>query len=238
MLYYVFVVFQAFCLFHVYKSRNEYFWYIIIFFIPVIGGLFYLFTQVITRSNLTDTYNQITAVLDPNKKIRDLEKKISFSDTFQNTIDLADAHFQNKNYEKAITYYEKSLTGKFENDPSTLNKALKCYFQLKQYEQVVACASKINIDNYFRNSICIYAISLDKCNYFDEAEVQFRKIDKRYCNYAERLEFSHFFINRGKNDSAALILKEINSEIENMTDRNKRKYQLIYKESNKLMKEI
>lgn len=235
MLYYVLIAFQAFCLFHVYKSRNEYFWYIIIFFIPVIGGLFYIFTQVITKRNLTQLYNQITAFLDPSKKIRDLEKQLAFSDTFQNKINLADAHFEDKNFKKAIIYYEKALVGKFKNDPNTLNKILYCSFKEEQYEKVLACASKINIDTYFRNSIGIYAVALEKCNYFDEAEIQFRKTDKRYCNYPERLEFSHFFIRRGKKDSAQIILKEIISEIENMTEINKRKYALIYKESNKLM---
>lgn len=238
MLYYVLIAFQAFCLFHVYKSRNEYFWYILILFIPVIGGLFYILTQVITKRNLTQLLNQITAFLDPSKKIRDLEKQLSFSDTFQNKINLADAHFENKNFKNAIVYYEKALEGKFKDDPRTLNKALKCYFKEEQYEKVLACASKINIDTYFRNSICIYAIALDKCNYFDEAEIQFRKTDKRYCNYPERLEFSHFFIRRGKNDCAKIILKEIISEIENMTEMNKRKHTLIYKESNKLMNEM
>lgn len=145
MLYYLLIAFQAFCIFHVYKTRNDYYWYFVIFFVPLIGGAVYLFTQILNKRNIDDTLDKISAILNPTKKIKDLEKKLSFSNTFQNKINLADAHLENKEYEKALNFYEKALDGKYENHPYTINKALKCYFTLNNFKKVVYYANKIDI---------------------------------------------------------------------------------------------
>ena len=238
MFYYLLIAFQAFCIFHVYKSRNENYWYFVIFFVPLIGALVYFFTQIISSKNIKKTTDKINSIINPRKKIKDLEKKLSLSDTFQNLINLADAHRENKDYLKAIVYYEKALNGNFKNHLHTLNKAAKCYFEIKKFDKVVEYACKLDLDKAFRNTLYIYAISLEKCQDFEEAEIQFKKADKKYSNYGERLELSKFLIRRTKNDEAKVILKEIIGEIDNMIETNQKKYSFIYQESVKLVKQI
>ncbi|APZ45138.1 hypothetical protein BW723_01985 [Polaribacter reichenbachii] len=237
MLYYIIIAFQAFCIFHVYKSRNETYWYFVIFFVPVIGSIVYLFMHILNGSNLRNLTDAVDTALNPTKKIKELEKRLSFSETYQNLIDLGDAHRDNKDFALAIPYYEKALEGNYKNNPHTLNKAVKCYFELKDYNKVKAYANKIDLDKSFRSSIYIYAISLEKCGDFEEAEHQFRKIDKRYSNYPERLELSKFLIRREKKNDAKIVLDEIITEINNMIEVNQRKYRYIYQESRKLLKE-
>ena len=174
MLYYLLIAFQAFCIFHVYKTRNDYYWYFVIFFVPLIGGIVYFLSQVVNKSNINNALDDINAVINPTKKIKDLEKKLIFSDTFQNKINLADILAENKDFEKAISYYEKALTGKYENHPHTLNKALKCYFQIENYNKVVDYASRLDLEKSFSESLCIYAISLEHCGFINEAEIQFK----------------------------------------------------------------
>lgn len=238
MLYYIIIGFQAFCLFHVYKSRNETYWYFVIFLVPVIGSLVYLFMHILSSDNLKGIANSVDSILNPTKKIEELEKKLAFSETYQNLIDLADEHTINKNFDKAIPYYEKALNGNYQNNSHTINKAIKCYFELKKYNLVIENAKKINLDSSFKSSIYIYAISLEKCNYLEEAENQFKKIDVRYSNYPERLELSKFYIRRNKKVDAKNVLEEILTEINNMIETNQRKYKYIYQESRKLLKEI
>jgi hypothetical protein len=206
--------------------------------VPIIGGVVYFFMEVVSKSNLISVGEKVVATLDPKKKIRSLKKTLSSEDTFQNKINLADAFLENNDFTKATAYYEKALTGKFKNHSNTLNKVLKCYFNKEQYEKVVACAAKIDLDTTYKDSIFIYAISLEKCNAFDEAEIQFRKTNKRYSNYAERLELSAFLIRGNKNQDAKIVLTEVVSEIENMIETNKRKHKFIYQEASKLLNEI
>ena len=238
MFYYLLIAFQAFCIFHVYKSRNEYYWYFVIFFVPLIGALVYFFSQIINKTNFNNTIHKVNSTINPKKKIKDLEKKLSFSNTFQNLINLADAHRENKHYSKAIIYYEKALNGNFKNHSHTLNKAAKCYFEIKKFDKVVDCASKLDLDKTFRNTLYIYAVSLEECGKYEEAEIHFRKADKKYTNYRERLELSKFLIRRTKSEEAKTVLNEIVSEIDNMLETNQRKYSFVYKESLKLIHKI
>ena len=238
MLYYILIAFQAFCIFHAYRSRNDYYWYFVIFFVPVIGGLVYFFSQIITRTNIKKGIKSIQIIINPRKNIEDLEKKLSQSNTIQNQIYLADAYFENKEYGKAINYYEMALIGNFHKKSHTLNKAAKCYFQIKRYDKVVEYVSQLDLDNAFRNTIFIYAVALEKCENYEEAEIQFKKANKKYSNYGERLELSKFLIRRSKGAEAKIILKELCLEIDNMNDINKTKYDVIYKKSSRLIKKI
>ena len=238
MFYYILIAFQAFCIFHVYKSRNENYWYFVIFLVPLIGSLVYLFSQIINKNNIKKTKNKLTEVVNPTKKIKDLEQKLAISDTFQNKIYLADEYKNQKDYNNAILYYEKALEGKFKTNSHTINKVLKCYFEIKNYSKVVEYAKKIPIDTSFKGSIYIYALALEKCNFFEEAELQFRKTNIRYSNYGERLQLSEFLVRIGKQQEAKVVLEEIIGEIDNMTEINQKKYRVIYLESRKLLKSI
>ncbi|WP_026775313.1 hypothetical protein [Polaribacter sp. Hel_I_88] len=238
MFYYILIAFQAFCIFHVYKSRNENYWYFVIFLVPLIGSLIYLFSQIINKNNIKKTKNKLTEVVNPTKKIKDLEQKLAISDTFQNKIYLADEYKNQKDYNNAILYYEKALEGKFKNNSHTINKVLKCYFEIKNYSKVVEYAKKIPLDTSFKGSICIHALALEKCNFFEEAELQFRKTNIRYSNYGERLQLSEFLVRIGKQQEAKVVLEEIIGEIDNMTEINQKKYRVIYLESRKLLKSI
>jgi len=78
-------------------------------------------------------------------------------------------------------------------------------------------------------------LALEKKEMLDEAEIQLKKMDKRYSNYPERLEFSKFLIRRNKKVDAKEILIEISSEITAMTSLNKKKYNFILSETEKLL---
>lgn len=205
---------------------------------PLIGSLVYLFSQIINKKNIRNTKNKLVEVVNPTKKIKELEQKLAASDTFQNKINLADEYKNQKDYNNAILYYEKALEGKFKNNSHTINKALKCYFEIKNYSKVVEYGKKIPLDTSFKGSICRYAIALENCEYFEEAELQFRKTNIRYSNYGERLQLSEFLVRIDKQQEAKVVLKEIVGEIDNMTEINQKKYRVIYLESIKLLKTI
>ena len=48
-----------------------------IFFIPVIGSVIYIITQVYNKNDADKIQDEITSIINPTKKIRDLEKKIA-----------------------------------------------------------------------------------------------------------------------------------------------------------------
>lgn len=205
---------------------------------PLIGALIYLFSQIINKTNIKNTKNKLTEVVNPTKKIKELEQKLSLSDTFQNKIHLADEYKNQKDYNNAILYYEKALGGKFQTNSHTINKVLKCYFEIKNYGKVVNYGQKIPLDTSFKGSIFMYAVALENCDYFKEAEIQFRKTNIRYSNYAERLQLAEFLVRIDKQQEAKEILVQIVGEIDNITEINQKKHRIVYLESRKILKSI
>lgn len=238
LVYYLTIALQVFCIYHVYKNKSNYYWYFIIFFVPLIGGIVYLFTHVFNSKDVSNITDEITTIINPTKKIKDLEKELEFSNTFQNKINLADAYAENKDYSNAILYYEKALEGKFKDDPFTLNKLIKCYFKTNNFDKVIANAQKIDLENDFKESVYFYGLALEEKDQFEAAEIQLKKVDKRYSNYPERIGFCKFLMRRNKNIEAKEILSEITSEIKSMTNANAKKNRYFFNEAQKILNDI
>ncbi|WP_165732551.1 hypothetical protein [Polaribacter sp. 20A6] len=237
MLYYLIIGLQIYCAYHVYKNRNNMYWYFIIFFIPVIGCIIYLLTQVINKTDVTQITEEITTIINPTKKIKELETALKFSNTFQNKINLADAYAQNKEYQNAIEHYENALESNFKDDPHTINKLIICYYNIQDYDKVIAYAPKIDLQKNFKETLFFYGLALEQKGELELAEIQLRKIDIRYSHYNERLELSKFLIRNNKKEAAKEILTEVITEINAMTNANARKNRNILSEARKILNE-
>lgn len=238
LLYYLTIALQIYCMYHVYKNSSNYYWYFIIFFIPLLGCIVYLFTHVFNKRDVANITEEITTIINPTKKIKDLEKELEFSNTFQNKINLADAYAENKDFNNAIIFYKKGLEGNFKDDPHTLNKLIHCYFETHNFDQVILNANKIDLENDFKDSTYYYGLALEQKEQFEEAEIQLKKVDKRYSNYPERIELCEFLIRRNKKQEAKEILLEITSEIKSMVKTNARKHRYIINKAEKVLNEI
>lgn len=234
-LYYLTIALQVFCIYHAYKNSNAYYWYFIIFFLPLIGGIIYLFTQVINKQDVVNITDEITTIINPTKKIKELEKELEFANTFQSKINLANAYLEIKDFANAIIYFEKALEGNFKEDPYTINKLVHCYFETSNFDKVIANATKIDINKDFKESIYFYGLALEQKGLFEEAEIELQKVDKRYSNYPERLAFSKFLIRRNKKEAAKEVLTELTEEIISMASKNKKNYNTILVEAQKLL---
>jgi hypothetical protein len=233
--YYLTIALQVFCIYHAYKNSSNYYWYFIIFFLPLVGCIIYLFTQVLNKQDISTITEEITTIINPTKKIKDLEKELAFTNTFQNKVNLANAYHENKDYTNAILYYEKALEGNFKNDPYTINKLVHCYFETANFDKVIAYAKKIDINKEFKDALFFYGLALEKKGILEEAEIQLKKVDKRYSNYPERLELSKFLIRHNKKEEAQEILSEMSSEITAMASKNRKNYNAILTEVQKLL---
>ncbi|NER12345.1 tetratricopeptide repeat protein [Leptobacterium flavescens] len=228
MYYYLILAFQGFCIYHAYKNRKEYYWYFLIIFLPLIGCLIYLFTQVFSKSDVDKAQQELTHLVDPGKRIRDLERRMKFTDTFENRVALADAYLLTERYDEAIGLYEKSLDGMFKNDYYTISKLVEAYFRKGDVEKTLEYAGRIKNASEFKKSRSqfYYGLALNEADRWEEAEEQLRQTDLRYSNYEERITFADLLKQRGKLKDALEIYKEIISEGEYMKPENRRKNRL------------
>ncbi|WP_242202541.1 hypothetical protein [Aestuariivivens insulae] len=89
MYWYLIIALQAYCLYHFYKHRTNYYWVFLILFFPLIGCIIYIILKVYNRQDAEKISNEITHIINPTKKITDLEKRLQFSESYQNRINLA-----------------------------------------------------------------------------------------------------------------------------------------------------
>ena len=220
-----------------YKTRNNTYWYFIILFLPVIGCLIYGVTHFLTKKNIEVAQNEIVSTINPSKKIKDLEKKITFSDTFQNRVELADALFDQKNFPSAEVEYQTALVGNHKDDFYVNSQLLLALYEQEKYDEVIAIGERLNNKQDFNGSRSqfAYGLSLDKNGNTEAAERILQKINKRYDNYSERLELSKFYIANDQQENALEILSEMQNEYTNLTKPNKKLYRSTFMEVDKIL---
>jgi hypothetical protein len=92
----------------------------------------YLLTQVFTERDLSQVQSRRTTVINPTKKIKDLEQKVAFADTFQNRLSAADAYFAINDLENALEKYQRALSeSSHKNDFYGNSQLLKVYFKIE-----------------------------------------------------------------------------------------------------------
>lgn len=216
------------------------YWYLVIFFAPGIGSAIYLITQVFTKRDADKVQKEITAVINPTKKVKDLEKSVNFSDTFKNRSDLADAYFELGDYTNAITNYTRALQGSHTQDFHANSQLLKSYYHISDFDNAIDIAQKIKDKADFDKSYSqfVYGLSLAEVGQTQEAEILLKKIDQRYSNYAERLRLSEFLRDNDKTIEAIEILEEMLQEKEHMTKPNKRIHRRTFVDILKLYNEL
>jgi hypothetical protein len=238
MYFYLIVALQSYCIYHAYKNRKPYYWYFLVFFIPVLGSLIYVITQVYNRNDAEKIQGEITSIINPTGKIKDLEKRLEFSDTYTNRIELADAYVQNMDMPSAILNYKRTLDDTVQDNLYSQQQLVLCYFQLKDYLGVIEHAEVIKDKSEFKGSkqqFC-YGLALKELDKLEEAEVQLKQIDRPYSNYAERLELAKFYIETNRRSEGEDLLNEIYSESHNFTKTNKSLYRVTIAEVEKLLK--
>lgn len=238
MYFYLIVALQAYCIYHAYKNRKPYYWYFLVFFIPVLGSLIYIITQVYNQNDVGKIQDEITTVLNPTKKLKDLEKKIEFIDTYTNRIQLAETYFRNNDFTNAIENYKITLKDTVQDHLYAREQLILCYTGLDDYAAVIKQAEFIKNRSEFKGSkqqFC-YGLALKEMGEIEAAEIQLKQIDRPYSNYAERLELAKLYLETDRRNEGEDLLNEIYTESQNMTKTNKSLYRATIDEVEKLLK--
>ena len=141
--YIVVLILQAVCVLHSIRRGNQQKWIWIIVFLPLIGSLAYIFTEIVKRRHVSDLQSKVTTLVNPKGRISDLEKQFKFSPTFTNRVALADAYLENGMIERAIELYEQSLEGVFKDNEHVIKQLIHAYYSVNRFEDIVKIAPKV-----------------------------------------------------------------------------------------------
>ena len=208
------IALQVYCVYHAYKNGKEPFWYFLILFLPAIGCLVYIVTQVFKKRTIEKAQDTVTGILNPTKKITDLKKALAFAKTHENQVALADAYLEINDYDNAIPLYNDALHGLFKEDTYVLKQLLIAHYKNKNYPEAVAIGKRIETQTDFikSNGFIYYAMALAKNNNKAAAKTIFEMIDKPFSNYKERLVYAKYLIEIEEKKHAKTLLEELCNE--------------------------
>ncbi|GAA3557543.1 hypothetical protein GCM10022395_06100 [Snuella lapsa] len=209
-------------------------------FLPVLGSIIYIITQVYNKRDAEKIQEGIISVINPTKRIRDLEHRLQFSETYQNRVNLADAYLDIQDNQNAITHYLEVLEDISQNNFYVYGKLIEAFYNIQDYKSVIAYVEKIKNQPEFSKSRTqfLYGLAQNELGNYEAAEANLRAIDIRYSFYEERLTLAKFLLNRQKTQDAKLLLEEIHTESQNMTKPNKRLFRDTIVQVEKLLQDI
>ena len=243
---YLIIAFQGFCIYHLFKNRKSFYWIFAILFLPFIGCVTYLVTQVFYKRNSEQVSGNLATVIEPSKKnvslgkIKRLEDQLDFADTYLNRINLAEAYLEAHHYAKAIEHYQIALNDQTQNDFYVKANLIESYYHLKDFDQVLAYSSGLQDHKEYEKSKIpfFYGMALAENGKTEEAIAQFEILDKPYSNYNERLAFANFLVRLERNKDAKALVDELSLEMQNMTATNKQIFKATILEVEKLKKSL
>ena len=222
--YYIIIGLQAICAIHCIRKGNQNKWIWLIIFLPFIGSIAYIFTEIFTPNEMQQVKSGVGAVFNPSGKIRRLQENLRFTDTFNNRIALADAYLEAGEADKAIELYEKSLTGTFVDNEQANMQLIVAYFQKKRFADLILVAKKIRHLPQFSRSRAhmLYAISLGYTNNDEAAEKEFELMKARFSNYESRYHYGLFLKKCSRNEEARKTFEEMLNEATHLSSNEKR----------------
>ncbi|HEV8284340.1 MAG TPA: hypothetical protein VGQ09_08515 [Chitinophagaceae bacterium] len=222
--YYITIGLQIICVIHCIRKGNQGYWIWLIIFLPLIGCIAYLFTEIFTKRELEKVQSGFGTVINPTGRIKKLEANLRFSDTFNNRVLLADAYLEKGFTDKAIELYESSLTGNFTENEYVLSKLILAYFRSKRYEDIIPIGKKLlGLPQFLRSrSHIMYAAALGYTGKNEEAEREFLKMKSKFANYEGRYQFGLFLIRSSRQDDAFQLFTDIVNESSHLSPRERR----------------
>lgn len=185
-------ILQMFCLYHAYAHKSDYKWFFVIFFIPLVGCLFYLYHHFYNRDQVEQVSENIKEAIFKNLKIDKLQKNLNFSNTHTNRILLADEYLKNGLYSEALDLYQQETKGSYKDDLGLKKKIIQASYKLKEYDTVIALGKDLLDQKEFTksNEAVYLAWSYHYENKSAMADGLFQKLNIPYTNYPQRLEYA------------------------------------------------
>jgi hypothetical protein len=224
--YYITIGLQAICVIHCIRKSSQNKWIWIIVFLPVVGSIAYIFTEIFTRNKLSEVQSGFASVIKPGGNIKRLEEQLKFTDTFSNRVLLADAYFNAGQNRKAIGLYEASLTGAFAENEHVLMQLIMAYYHEERYDETIIAARKVYKRPQFARSRAhmFYALALEKEGKIEQAEMEFKSIRGKFSYYESRYEYGLFLARNEKINEAREVFKTILDEASYLNGREKNQY--------------
>ena len=209
--YYISLILQAICVLHCLKKGNQNKWIWLIVFLPYIGCIAYLFSEILTKNEINRVGSGLGDILRPGNTITRLENELKFADTFTNRMQLADAYLKAGYTDKAIELYESCLSGPFNENEQVYMQLMNAYFAKQQYNKILAITGKVyHLPEFLRSrNHMIYALALELAGQTEAAEKELLMMVGKFSFFEQRYNYGLFLIRNDREEEAINTFREM-----------------------------
>ena len=206
---------QIACAVHCVRAGRETFWIYIILFIPGIGSLIYIITQVLPELRYNRQLHQARSsfgkAINPQGDIQRLQDQLAISNSVDNRLLLADQYVESGMLEQAMAMYQECLSGPYSDDPHILLKLANVQFKFEQpgecrktLEQLIAANPEFNsTDGHL-----LYARSLEKLGEIQPALEEYAALEDAYPGEEARIRYAELLKQNGEDEKAAELYRK------------------------------
>ena len=207
---------QLLCIIHIVKTGRSWWWIYLIIFLPVVGGLAYLVVEILPslrlRRKAFPVKTEVGGSIIPGRRIKLLEEQLKYSDTFVNRKTLADEYYKIGDYTRALDLYKKCLIGLYVDDNTAKLGLVKCYYELKQYEeaqQVLEAMRNKNGDFDYEDALRLYCKTIEETEAKETVISEYEKIMAKDKNFELEYMYGSYLSRQNEIDKARAILNDI-----------------------------
>ena len=226
------LLFEFFCIWHVFNNDKDQKWYFIIGLIPFFGAIYYIYDNIYGSGATTSSHANPAAKRASTARIKELEELLDVTDTVSNRSRLADEYFKIGDFKKARKLFESCRSDGARDDVGILIKLVDICYALEDYKTAISYGDQINGVTLFDKSEekTAYAWAYYHEERIEEAEQVFKEMDSRYSNYVQRLEFAKFYIVTEREPAAKEVLAILIEELDSMHQEEQRLKKGVIKE--------
>lgn len=238
--YYISIALQALCVWHCIKKGNQQKWIWIIVFLSFIGCVAYFFSEIVTGSEMNRLGSGLSTVVNPGGGVRKLQQRLTFADTFENRIALADAYLAAGETEKAIHLYEQSLKGVFAENEHGVMQLMMAYEKVGRYKDILPLARLAKSSPQFARSKAhiAYANALAKTGQAVAAEKEFESMKGRFSAFEPRYHYGLFLLDTDRKEEARNLFAEVLHEEKHLSSRERRFHRQWFTKSREELKKM
>ena len=203
---------QVGCIVHIVRSGREYWWILIVLFLPVIGALVYLAIEVYPEfQRRRRPGGRITGAVSGGR-LQALRRQLEVCDSVENRRNLAEAHLGRGEPAAALPLYEACLTPAHENDPDILFGLARAYFhngKLMEAEKFLRRVAEVSPSLQRHERDLLLARTLAGMGRADQAATLYEALLPGFTGEEARYRYAELQWRRGSKAKARELIEAI-----------------------------
>ncbi len=203
------LILQAGCAIHVVKTGREYYWIMLIVFVPLLGCLVYIATQILPELRASRgahrARNRLLKAIDPERELKRLKDELALSDSIDNRLALAEECHQAGRPDDAAELYQACLSGPFADDPHILLKLARVQFDSGESataRQTLDRLKTTNPDFQSSDGHLLYAKALEKLGETEHALEEYAALSTTFPGEEARVRYGLLLASLGRAEEA------------------------------------